>query len=509
MKRPLQAAVAALAMLMPGQPANAAPSREAAVSALFEAALHRPGELRMFLRTMPKGGDLHNHLGGTIYAEDYLGWAASSGLCVVDAALAPPPCPPGHAVGEVMARDPEGYGRLVDRFSTRGWQAGVGRGAISGHDQFFGAFDRFGLAARGHTAEALVVARRIAAGDRLLYLELDHNPEAMSRYVMASPDVPLDEAGLAARFDVEMAALGPVLAQAVSELDSDERKAASALGCAGTTPDPACGIAVRYIGCAFRALPPAAVFRSLILSFALADRDLRFVGVNIVQPEDWPVALRDYDLHMAMFRFLEGKFPKVHRSLHAGELAFGLVSPGELKDHIAKAVASGAQRIGHGVDIAYEEDARGTLARMAREAIAVEINLSSNDVILGVKGGQHPVQLYRRMGVPTVLSTDDQGVLRTDMTNEYMRAASEQGFGYRDLKAAARASLEYSFLAGESLWAAHKLGVASTPCAASFTATPCRRLAAGSDKARLQILLEEKLREFEVNTLAKANKYSA
>jgi hypothetical protein len=33
---------------------------------------------------------------------------------------------------------------------------------------------------------------------------------------------------------------------------------------------------------------------------------------------------------------------------------------------------------------------------------------------------------YRAHGVPVVLSTDDEGVLRTDMTNEYVRAVREQ-----------------------------------------------------------------------------------
>jgi hypothetical protein len=59
---------------------------------------------------------------------------------------------------------------------------------------------------------------------------------------------------------------------------------------------------------------------------------------------------------------------------------------------------------------------------MAREGVAVEINLTSNAVILGVKGAEHPFALYRRHGVPVVLATDDEGVLRTDLTHEYQRA---------------------------------------------------------------------------------------
>ncbi|TNY08220.1 adenosine deaminase, partial [Escherichia coli] len=86
---------------------------------------------------------------------------------------------------------------------------------------------------------------------------------------------------------------------------------------------------------------------------------------------------------------------------------------------------AGANRIGHGVSIAYEPEARDLMRRMARDGIAVEINLTSNAAILGVKGRDHPLALYRSEGVPVVLSTDDQGVSRSDMTNEYMRAVRE------------------------------------------------------------------------------------
>src|SRR5689334_5273500 len=48
----------------------------------YETIRSRPPQLLAFLRRMPKGGDLHNHLSGTIYAENYIKWAADQGLCV-------------------------------------------------------------------------------------------------------------------------------------------------------------------------------------------------------------------------------------------------------------------------------------------------------------------------------------------------------------------------------------------------------------------------------------------
>ena len=76
----------------------------------------------------------------------------------------------------------------------------------------------------------------------------------------------------------------------------------------------------------------------------------------------------------------------------------------------------------------------------------VEINLSSNSIILGVRGKNHPLATYLAAGVPVVLSTDDAGVSRINMTNEYFRAVDDQGLGYRTLKAIARNALIHSFL---------------------------------------------------------------
>jgi adenosine deaminase len=88
----------------------------------------------------------------------------------------------------------------------------------------------------------------------------------------------------------------------------------------------------------------------------------------------------------------------------------------------------------------------GLLAEMRARPVAVEINLTSNDVILGVRGKDHPLPAYLAAGVPVVISTDDAGVSRIDLTNEYFRAARDYRLGYGALRSIARASLTYSFL---------------------------------------------------------------
>src|SRR5688572_15014400 len=47
-----------------------------------------PLALREFLKRMPKGADLHNHLDGAVYAETFIRVGGEDGLCVDPAAKA-------------------------------------------------------------------------------------------------------------------------------------------------------------------------------------------------------------------------------------------------------------------------------------------------------------------------------------------------------------------------------------------------------------------------------------
>jgi hypothetical protein len=193
----------------------------------------------------------------------------------------------------------------------------------------------------------------------------------------------------------------------------------------------------------------------------------------------------------------------VHISLHADELAMGLVPPEGLRFHIRESVErAGAERIGHGVAVMNEDDPIGLLREMAAKKVLVEICLTSNDVILGVSGDRHPLPVYMKYGVPVALATDDEGVSRTDITHEYLRAAEDYELTYEDLKRMARASLEHSFLPGKSLWSDEKGMQRAEACkeVKSFGETPaqkCARFLDANEKARVQWELEKSFSEFE------------
>jgi adenosine deaminase len=205
-----------------------------------------------------------------------------------------------------------------------------------------------------------------------------------------------------------------------------------------------------------------------------------------------------------MLDYLHGVYPKVHISLHAGELAFGLVKPEDLSSHIRASIERGhAERIGHGVTVMQEKDPIGLLKEMAARNVAVEINLTSNDQILDVSGDEHPLPIYMKYGVPVAISSDDEGVARSNMTHEYVRAVTGYHLPYTELKRTTRQSIEHSFLPGESLWAETKIifrpgaACAADVLGADKPSAGCAKFLAANERAREQWKLETEFARFE------------
>ena len=313
-------------------------------------------------------------------------------------------------------------------------------------------------------------------------------------------------------FDADFAALrGKLLAAgmngvvtaAIAETDADMQRVAALLRCGTPKAAAGCRTELRYDYQVGRATRPEIVFTNLLLGFELQRRDPRYVGVNLVQPEDDPVALRDYTLQMRMIRYLRGAYPQAHVTLHAGELVPGLVPAEALRSHVREAVEiAGADRIGHGVDILGETGAADLLRTMARRHVLVEVPLTSNRQILGVFGKAHPFSRLRAAGVPVALASDDPAVSRIDLTHEYEYALREYGLGDRTLKTLSRASLDYSILRGRSLWRARDAYRPRRACARDTLGErkpgrACRALLRDSEKAALQWRMERAIRSFE------------
>ena len=459
--------------------------------------------LRDFLTRFPKGGELHTHLDGAIYAESYIEWAAADGKCIdlSSDTITLPPCdaqdnrPPVAQIKD----DALIVNHLIDALSSRNYEWGK----LSGHDQFFVTFQRFSAALPGREGDSLAEISNRAARQNNHYLELIY-VTGMDRAISwgASVAGQLDTGSLDAWVNSDE--LRAIYEQVVAETDQMESRWRDIAQCETDSPSPGCDVTIRHISAVIRVLPREMVVAQAVLAFMLVENDPRYVGLNFVAPEDHPVALRDYDWQMELIAGLSEHFPNAakHITLHAGELSLGLVPTAALRSNMDKAVnVAGARRIGHGTSIVHEQKSRDLLKQMAEEEILVEINLTSNAVILGVEGQNHPFELYRKYGVPVALSTDDEGVARIDITHEYQRAVQSYDLSYADIKELSRNALAYSFLPGENLFREMKSVELNKACRrdepGDSLSSRCDDFLNANEKARLQWRLESRFKQFE------------
>lgn len=503
----------------------------------FDAAKKNPLALHAFLAGMPKGGDLHMHLAGAIYAESFIHNAAADGLCyspdthgffkpaATTRSFPPQPvCGEGNRRASDAFKDQKLYDAMVDDFSMRSFVPSAG---VSGHDQFFATFARYAAISRLYRGEWLDEVASRAAAQNEQYLEVMDTPDftdaAKLGFSIPWPARATDANGAstadgAGASHAELAKLrGQLLAAGLRDVATANRKeladsidAQRALEKCGTAAAaPACAVELKFIYQILRGFPPQQVFAQTLTGFEAINAEIesghpKIVGINFVMPEDGYMSMAEYHRQMLMLDYLHSVYPKVRITLHAGELAPGMVTPDGLSFHIREAIELGhAERIGHGVAVMYEKQPDELLKLMASRHVMTEINLTSNDVILGITKEWHPLPLYRAAGVPVALSTDDEGVSRIDITHEYARAALDFSLSYLDLKKMARTSLEHSFAPGESLWAAADVFTSvNSACkgealGAEKPSSRCANFLKSSDRATQQWELERRFKLFE------------
>ncbi len=432
------------------------------VDKYFEHIRDNAAELTAFFSQMPKGGDLHNHYSGSVYAETYINYVVRQDYAINEQTL------------EVKAFIPQGVSgwsyfsklnrdgtlaaykqKLIQKWSVKDYN-GV---SYPSDKQFFETFAAFNIAndGPGRLDTGLLELKRRAQSENVSYIETMFTSIPCGELKTLEP---------ALNEQLEDAQLNRDEATTTSLLDKLYKQTVdkNAKQCAKDFNDRLqathdrlhiddATFTMRYQNYVVRVIPPADVFKALIVAFESANTSPLVVGVNIVAPEDNEVSMRDYWLHMQMFRYCHKLYPNVKYSMHAGELTLGLVKPEELTWHINAAVhMAGANRIGHGVDMAYEHNSYDLLRYMAKNNIAVEINLYSNEFILKVKDDRHPITLYKEFNVPIVISSDDAGVLRSNLTDQYVLLAKRyKEISYKEIKEYIYNSIDYSFIKEESV----------------------------------------------------------
>lgn len=467
---------------------------QASVDQHFQALQHNPHALYAFLKEMPKGGELHYHYDGAVYTETMLHLAIKSKLCIHPLSLSSQFCQPkSHAFRiDDVVNQPSMISKVVHSWSMQQFVPHH----ESAHDHFFSVFPKVATLYATLKGQLLAVILKKAAAQHEVYMEI-------IAFGLAEDDeyVKLihNEKGLAKKRAILLA--NPEFQHSVDEIIKESEaflpSAHSKLHCDKHPEQAACQIQIRFQCYVRRVKSLDSVFAQTLAGFMAAERSQQIVGINLLDVEDNPIAQRDYAQQMQIFGFLHEQYPHVSIDLHAGELFPKSVTTHTVRSPIRDAIEVGhAQRIGHGLDILDEPEPDKLAQMMAQKAIAVEVNLTSNHLIFGVHGAQHPLGFYLKHQVPVVLSTDDEGILRTDLTHEYLSAAQQHHLDYASLKHINRNALTYAFMPGTSIWKDPVQAIPVLDCK-DLKSAKCQKFIQNNMKASLQWRLEQDLEKFE------------
>src|SRR5579872_5510194 len=154
-----------------------------------------------FLKTMPKGGDLHMHLGGALYAETALDNAIRRGLFFdpTTGQFASKAGPGRIPVAKLLDNEAD---PMLSKFLDAASMRGARRGPETGHDHFFRSFDILDSAEEGITSNDVlteVAARARAQNEQYLEIMSGVAPgNAWARVFADLPSVDDPEKALAA-----------------------------------------------------------------------------------------------------------------------------------------------------------------------------------------------------------------------------------------------------------------------------------------------------------------------
>jgi len=415
--------------------------------------------LTAFFQQMPKGGDLHHHFSGSIYAEPLLERAIAENFYLNLETLAVSKTKPENGNWKSFSSlKNDGKLPFYEQQIMQTWSVKDYNGSVPSDDQFFDSFMKFEPTIQGHFAEGMLELKKRAIAENVAYIETQLSIIPCDMNVSDLTDFNTKLRQAAAQKD-EKAVLKLLDELYKSLQKKDAKKYAEDFNTnflAKLHKDLKIDderFTMRYQNFVLRFMEPVDLFKNLVIAFISSSESKLTAGVNIVSPEHGENSMKDYWLHMVMFKYCHSKFPDVKYTLHAGELALGLVQPEDLTWHINDAIyIAGANRIGHGVDIAYEANSYDLLRYMAKNNIPIEINLVSNEFILKVKENRHPFTLYKEFNVPIVISTDDAGILRTNMTEQYVLLAKRyQDVSYATIKQYVYNSINYSFIQDEAV----------------------------------------------------------
>ena len=390
-----------------------------------------PEELYRFLYAVPKGGDLHHHHGGSIFAEDWYRVATDPELnggiryftryrienCGEDGDSNWGRS--GHdrslywvninewtwkALSQCHRREFKPIEKLT-RKEREVWEASMVLDRPGeGRNEFFEnhwsrineLFDNPYV-----MAELLVENMKRFGAEGLIYLE----PQIGSKGFHDREGKPLSSS-----------AVNEIYKERISRPDARET-----------------GVTVRFLVTVLRFREDAPQQIMPTFEFISRHNDL-WRGINMAGRED---NQKGYPARFTKaFDDALRRFSGIGISIHAGE-------QDEPSSHIFDTLRLGATRIGHAVNLIHDAH---TMQLMRSGQFMLEINLVSNHMLEYVEHPrEHPFPIYLRHGIPCALSTDDRGMFDSNMTDEYYTAVSNFDLTWEELDGLGRNSLRFSF----------------------------------------------------------------
>ncbi len=383
-----------------------------------------PAQLYAFLYDMPKGGDIHNHAGGSNLPEwiwAVLTDASRNGGDTFytrvrysnrpDSRL---PFVKFHTIRrfsyEALPDELRAEYEPLAALSTADREAWLSSLVLDrpgeGRDEFFtfGMWVRLGnIYSNPHVVfELLADNLRAFGAEKVRYVETQFDIRDLR-----------DNAGRPLPVDEAVAMLERRLAQ----------------------PDAAgSGVVLRFLSMVLRFTPNAEDYLRDTYAFVDSHRE-RWVGINMAGIEERGQGYPRRFLET--YRELRRTYPTLPLSIHAGEMD----GP---DSHVRDTLLLGASRIGHGINLVRDEDTL-LLLQQGRRTL-VEINLISNRLLEYVPDlATHPFPEYLRTGIPVCLNTDDRGMWSSNMTDEYFTAVTMFNLSWDEIVGMGRNSLALSF----------------------------------------------------------------
>lgn len=187
-------------------------------------------------------------------------------------------------------------------------------------------------------------------------------------------------------------------------------------------------------------IKPVSIGESVI-DFAIENRDT-FVGVDLADNED------GFQPKPFEAMFMKAKKNGLRITIHAGE-----ANVASAAENVMTSIDRlGAERIGHGIQIANPEIPRSVevLREVVRRGVPLEICPTSNILTNAYKNlKDHALPRLRDAGVKVTLNTDDPGVFDFNLTHEYDAVAEVLGVSETDFRKFNEDAARASFIAIE------------------------------------------------------------